>query len=106
MSSIASGVTKVHIIVHGRMNLIDKVKDLRAERGFDTEKMHLANLEKAGSKGEYVAMLWPPWNPKEIILSEITEKAISSSQETQTETSMAMGAWVTVGQKELYRIQL
>jgi hypothetical protein len=88
------------------MNLIDKVKDLLIERGFDSEKMHLANLEKTGSKGEYVAMLWPPWNPKEIILSEITEKSTTSTQEKQTETSMAMGAWSTVGQKELYRIQL
>jgi hypothetical protein len=106
MSSVESGVTNVHIIVHGRKNLIDKVKDLFVEKGFDTEKMHLANLEKAGSKGEYVAMLWPPWNPIEIIFSEITEKGISSSQDKQTETSMAMGAWSTVGQKELYRIQL
>jgi hypothetical protein len=103
MPSIYTGVTHVHIIVHGRMNLIDKVKDHLAQSGFDLEKMHLANLEKAGSKGEYVAMLWPPWKPTEIILSQITEK---SSQEKQTEASMAMGAWSTVGQKELYRIQL
>jgi hypothetical protein len=106
MSSIDSAMANVHIIVHGKMDLIDKVKDLLGKRGFDTEKMQLASLEKAGKEGEYPAMLWPPWNPKEIILSEITNKTISSAEEKQTETAMAMGAWSSVGQKEISRIGL
>lgn len=95
----------VHIIVHGRMALFDKVKDLLGKKGFDIQKMRLASLEEAGKTGEYVAMLWPPWEPKEIILSEITNLPESSDQK-QPATTMAMGAWVTVGQKEISRMEI
>ena len=50
-------------------------------------------------------MLWPPWDPKEIILSEITDLAEPSDQK-QPATTMAMGAWATVGQKEISRIEI
>ncbi len=103
MSATSPENTTVHIIVHGRMALFDKVKDLLGKKGFDAQKMRLASLEEAGKTGEYVAMLWPPWDPKEIILSEITKLDESSGQK-QPATSMAMGAWSTVGQKEISRI--
>lgn len=85
--------------------MFDKVKDLLEKKGFDSQKMRLASLEEAGKTGEYVAMLWPPWDPKEIILNEITNLTESSDQK-QPPTSMAMGAWSTVGQKEISRIEL
>ena len=105
MSAASPENATVHIIVHGRMALFDKVKDLLGKKGFDAQKMRLASLEEAGKTGEYVAMLWPPWDPKEIILSEITKLDESSSQK-QPATSMAMGAWSTVGQKEIFRVAI
>jgi hypothetical protein len=87
------------------MALFEKVKDLLGKKGFDNQKMKLASLEEAGKTGEYVAMLWPPWDPKEIILSEITNLPEPSDQ-SQPATSMAMGAWSTVGQKEISRIDI
>ena len=87
------------------MALFEKVKDLLGKKGFDIQKMKLASLEEAGKTGEYVAMLWPPWDPKEIILSEITNLPESSDQ-SRPATSMAMGAWSTVGQKEISRIDI
>jgi hypothetical protein len=95
----------VHIIVHGRMNLFDRVRGMLEKKGFDAGKMRLASLEEAGKTGEYVAMLWPPWDPKEIILSEITNLPESSDQK-QPATTMSMGAWVTVGQKEISRMEI
>lgn len=105
MSATSPENATVHIIVHGRMALFDKVKDLLGKKGFDPQKMRLASLEEAGKTGEYVAMLWPPWDPKEIILSEITKLDESSSQQ-EPATSMAMGAWSTVGQKEISRVAI
>jgi hypothetical protein len=105
MSATSPENSTVHIIVHGRMTMFDKVKDLLEKKGFDSQKMRLASLEEAGKTGEYVAMLWPPWDPKEIILNEITNLTESSDQK-QPPTSMAMGAWSTVGQKEISRIEL
>ena len=61
MSATNSENANVHIIVHGRMALFEKVKDLLGKKGFDIQKMKLASLEEAGKTGEYVAMLWPPW---------------------------------------------
>jgi hypothetical protein len=105
MSATSPENVNVHIIVHGRMFLFDKVKDLLGKKGFDPQRMRLASLEEAGKTGEYVAMLWPPWDPKEIILSEITNLAEPSDQK-QPATTMAMGAWTTVGQKEISRIEI
>ena len=105
MSTTSPENATVHIIVHGRMALFDKVKDLLEKKGFDAQKMKLASLEEAGKTGEYVAMLWPPWDPKEIILSEIT-KLNESSDRKQPATTVAMGAWTTVGQKEISRIEI
>ena len=105
MSATNSENANVHIIVHGRMALFEKVKDQLGKKGFDIQKMKLASLEEAGKTGEYVAMLWPPWDPKEIILSEITNLPESSDQ-SRPATSMAMGAWSTVGQKEISRIDI
>jgi hypothetical protein len=67
-------------------------------KGFEKEKMQLASLDRAGNVSEYVAMIWPPMAPKEIVVSEIID--------TNAHGGSGMGAWSSVSQKELYRIPL
>ena len=89
----------VYIIVHGQRQHFDKVKDKLALKGFKREKMQMASLEKAGTPGEYVAMIWPPMAPKEIVLYQITETASADDKKNL----QGMGAWSTVGRKEIQR---
>jgi hypothetical protein len=55
-------------------------------------------MNKPGNTGDYVAMLWPPMAPNEIIISEIIDLNNTNGR--------GMGAWATVNQKELERISL
>ncbi len=92
----------VYLIVHGRKQLLEQVKEKLALKGFEKEKMQNASLDKAGNAGEYVAMIWPPMAPKEIVVSEIVgprESGVAGGGE-------GMGAWGSVEQKEVYRISL
>ena len=66
--------------------------------GFKTDQMILADMNKPGNKGDYVAMLWPPMAPKEIIVSQIIDLEGTNGR--------GMGAWASVNQKELERIPL
>lgn len=90
---------KVYLIVHGQRQHIEGVKE-RLEGKFKKENMHPASLQEAGQVGEYVAMIWPPMAPSEIVVSEITGTAGGESG------SGGMGAWASVGQKELFRLPL
>ena len=56
--------------------------------------MQPASLEKAGEIGDYVAMVWPPMAPKEIVVSQITG--------TGGDNGPGMGAWASIIQKELF----
>jgi hypothetical protein len=96
-SSIDSSKT-IYLIVHGQRHLIDQVKYKLTSKGFKTEKMQMASLDHAGNTGEYVAMIWPPTNSKDIVISEVTDDLEDGAS--------GMGAWATVGQKELFRISL
>ncbi|MCI0557453.1 MAG: hypothetical protein MN733_03080 [Nitrososphaera sp.] len=89
---------RVYLIVHGQRQLIDAVRDRLAVK-FKRENMQPASLEKAGEAGEYVAMIWPPMAPSEIVISQITGPAEEGG-------SKGMGAWASVGQKELFRLPL
>ncbi len=89
---------KVYLIVHGQRQLVEAIKDKLALK-FKKENMLPASLEKAGDAGEYVAMIWPPMAPVEIVVSEITSEAGAGA-------SRGMGAWASVGQKELFRVPL
>jgi hypothetical protein len=89
---------KVHLIVHGRHQLIEAAKVKLASIKFLRENIQPASLDKAGEVGDYVAMLWPPMAPKEIVLSQITG--------TDGEPGKGMGAWASITQKELLRIPL
>lgn len=91
----------VYIIVHGQRQLLDRVKDKLTSKGFNREKMQMASLEKAGSAGEYVAMIWPPMAPKEIVISKITGTNGEGSG-----VGISIGAWSSISQKELDRISL
>src|SRR5918997_1202593 len=90
---------KIHLIVHGQHHLIEPVKGkLAVAAKFLRENMQPASLDKAGDPGDYVAMLWPPMAPKEIVVSQITGTGSDSGQ--------GMGAWASIAQKELFRVPL
>ena len=87
---------KIHLIVHGQHQLIEPTKDKLIATKFLRENMQPASLDKAGDIGDYVAMLWPPMGPKEIVVSQITGTGSNSGQ--------GMGAWASITQKELFRV--
>jgi sorbitol-specific phosphotransferase system component IIC len=97
MSEIDS-TRKVHLIVHGQHHLIKPAKVKLAAAKFLQENMQPASLDKAGEISDYVAMLWPPIAPKEIVVSQITGTGGNSGR--------GMGAWASIIQKELFRISL
>lgn len=88
----------VHVIVHGQKHLFETVKSKLSDIGFRPEQLVLADMNKPGNEGDFVAMLWPPMGPKEIILSQIIDFNGTNGR--------GMGAWASVNQKELERIQL
>lgn len=94
---------KVYLIVHGQRNLIEAVKDRLAANKFKRENMQPASLDRAGEAGEYVAMLWPPMAPSEIVVSQITGTGGNSDGGGG---ARGMGAWASVSQKELFRVPL
>ena len=89
---------KIHLIVHGQPKLLEPVKDKLAAAKFLPENMQPASLDKAGDIGDYVAMLWPPMAPKEIVVSQITG--------TDSNSGQGMGAWASITQMELFRVPL
>ncbi|MGI0036923.1 MAG: hypothetical protein ACRD99_01030 [Nitrososphaera sp.] len=98
MSQIDS-TKSIYLIVHGQRQFMETVKDKLAAK-FNKENMQPASLEKAGNVGEYVAMIWPPMAPKEIVVSEIT------GENPAGEGTRGLGAWATVAMKELLRLPL
>lgn len=90
---------KIYIIVHGQRNLLDPVKEKLSFAGFKKENMEMASLEKAGSAGEYLAMLWPPMAATDIAVSQITGPA-------ELGKGRGMGAWATVAIKEIMKLPL
>jgi hypothetical protein len=45
--------------------------------------MQNAQIDKAGNPGDYVAMIWPPMAPKEILVNEIVESSSSKSGQNE-----------------------
>ncbi len=86
----------VYVIVHGQKQLFETVKSRLGDIGLKTEKLVLADMNKPGNEGDYVAMLWPPTGSTEIILSEIID--------FNGPEGRGMGAWATLNQKELQRV--
>ena len=100
MASEIDHMKTVYIIVHGKRDLFQLVEDKLASKGFDRSRMQKASLDKAGNQGEYVAMVWPPMDPKEIVVSRIVGTVANANLDTP------LGAWASVEQKELYKIPL
>jgi hypothetical protein len=90
---------KIHLIVHGQHQLMEPTKNKLAAAKLLRENMQPASLDKAGDIGDYVAMLWPPMAPKEIVVSQITGTGGG-------DTKLGMGAWASINQKELFRLPL
>ena len=88
----------VHVIVHGQRQLFETVKSKVSNMGFKTERIMMADMNKPGNEGDFVAMVWPPMAPKEIIFSQIIDLNGSNGR--------GMGAWASVNQKELERISI
>jgi hypothetical protein len=97
-----ASVKTVHLLVHGEKKLLEQVKEKLVAKGFQRSKMQSASLERSGNNGNYVAMVWPPSAPKEIVVSEITGSHAGESQNIVID----LGAWTSVTQKELYRLSL
>lgn len=90
----------IYVIVHGQKDLFEGVKSKLILGGFKGENVLMAKLDEAGNTGDYVAMVWPPGKPREIIVSQIVENKQSQNK------SSAPGAWAALQQNELYRIPL
>ncbi len=88
---------KVHVIVHGNRQIYERVKNMLIEKNVKSENIAMASLDKGGEIGEYVAMIWPPMNSKEIIFSEIVGDQAEGK---------GMGAWESIDQRELFRLSL
>ena len=88
---------KVHVIVHGNRQIYEQVKNMLIENNVKSENIAMASLDKAGEIGDYVAMVWPPMNAKEIIISEIVGDQAEGK---------GMGAWASIDQRELFRLSL
>lgn len=98
MSQIDS-TKKVYVIVHGQRNMLEPVKEKLAAAGFNKQNMEMASLDRAGNAGEYVAMLWPPMAASSIMVSVITGHA-------EPGKGRGMGAWGTVGTREVMKLPL
>jgi hypothetical protein len=86
------------VIVHGQTNLMTEVIAKLVLKGFEKENIKMARLDMADNIGDYVAMVWPPVGPQEIIVCLIGESKIAQSNPS------APGVWQDMQQKELYRI--
>ncbi|MDQ6724503.1 MAG: hypothetical protein M3Z01_09645 [Thermoproteota archaeon] len=88
----------VYVIVHGQKQFFEAIKSKLSNFGFKTGKLIPADMDKPGNPGDYVAMIWPPMTPKEIIFSEILD--------FNGEGGLGMGTWTSLNKKELTRIPL
>jgi hypothetical protein len=67
------------MIVHGRTNLLTEVIAKLVLKGFKDENIQMARLDMAGNVGDYVAMVWPPGRPQEIIVRQIGESKVAQA---------------------------
>jgi len=63
----------IYLFIHGRMDLQEKAENAVIAKGFSKEKIIMAQPNKVGEVGEYMAMLWPPPKPNEIKFQQITK---------------------------------
>ena len=90
---------KVYLFLHGRMDLLEKSQNALASKGFQKEKVIMADPKQAGEVGDYMAMLWMPPNPDHIKIQQIT--AVEDC-----EPEGMIGVWKGVKKDDLFEIKL
>ncbi len=63
----------IYLFLHGRMDLKEKAENAVIAKGFSKEKIIMAQPNKVGEIGEFMAMLWPPPKPDQIKFQQITK---------------------------------
>ncbi len=63
----------IYLFVHGRRDLQEKAENTVIAKGFAKEKIIMAQPNKVGEVGEYMAMLWPPPAPDQMKFQQITK---------------------------------
>ena len=90
---------KVYLFLHGRMDLLEKSQNALASKGFQKEKVVMADPKQAGEVGDYMAMLWMPPNPDHIKIQQIT--AVEDC-----EPEGMIGVWKGVAKDDLFEVKL
>lgn len=89
----------VYLFLHGRMDLQKKSVDALVSKGVNKEKIILADPNKVGKEGDYMAMLWMPPNPDHIKIQKITKVE-------QVKPEGMTGLWKGVSKDDLSTISL
>ena len=89
----------VYLFTHGRMDLNEKAISALESKGFSKENVILADPQKAGEVGDYMAMLWMPPNPDHIKIQKITKVE-------PCEPEGMIGVWKGVAKDDLFEIKL
>jgi len=98
MSEIDAG-KQVYLFTHGKMDLQEKSINALVAKGFSKDKIILANPNKVGEVGEYMAMLWMPPNPDHIKIQKITKVE-------EVEPEGVIGLWKGVSKDDIFTIPL
>ena len=89
----------VYLFVHGRKDLEPIAVNALITNGFSKDKIISAKVDKVGSVGDYMAMLWMPANPDHIKIQKITKVE-------QSTTEGMIGLWKGVSSEDLFKIKL
>ena len=90
---------EIYLFLHGRMDLKDKSITALKNKGFSEEQIVMAQPNKVGAIGNYMAMLWMPPNPDHIKLQQITEIK-------DVEPEGMIGLWKGVSKTDIESIPL
>ena len=89
----------VYLFTHGRTDMRPKAISALKSAGFDTSMVVDAISGKTGKVGDYMAMLWMPFNPDHIKIQVITGV-------TPVEPEGVTGLWKGVSKDDIGTIQL
>ncbi len=96
MAEIDTG-KNIYLFTHGRMDLQEKSENALIGKGFSKEKIIMAQPNKVGEVGEYMAMLWPPPAPDQIKFQQITKVE-------EVEPEGVIGLWKGVSKDDIESI--
>ena len=89
----------LYLFTHGRIDLNQKATEILVSNGFSKEKIILAEPNKVGKEGDYMAMLWMPPNPDHIKIQKITKVE-------KVESQGMIGLWKGVSKEDLFELKL